>query len=102
MTAQIIAEEVASMLHVLGNAHRLQICSMLLSEALCVNSLADRLGDHPNAVSQHLNLMKAMGMLTSRRIGKKVFYEIADDRIPCLLKCFTKQMPDSPASRSIL
>ena len=95
MITESVVEEAASMLHVLGHSQRLRICGMLLRERLCVNALANRLGDHPNAVSQHLNMMKAMGLLTSTRNGKQVFYEVADNRIRCLLKCFGECKPDS-------
>jgi len=82
-----VLENAAIMLHILGNPHRLQICALLLSSELCVNSLAEMLGDHPNAVSQHLNMMKAIGLLKAVRRGKHVYYRVVDKRIPCVLDC---------------
>jgi DNA-binding transcriptional ArsR family regulator len=85
-----VLENAAAMLHVLGHPHRLQICDLLLFDELCVNALAERLGDHPNAVSQHLNMMRAVGLLKGVRRGKRVYYHVTDSRIRSVLGCLRK------------
>ncbi|GMV96765.1 MAG: hypothetical protein AMXMBFR83_11250 [Phycisphaerae bacterium] len=80
-------EGAAGALRVLAHPQRLRICDLLLAGPLSVGELADRLGAPPNAVSQHLNLMKAHGLLDRRRNGKTVYYRVVDRRPRWLLDC---------------
>ena len=80
-------EQAVEVLRVLAHPHRLRICDLLLNERMAVGDLAEHLGIPPNAVSQHLNLMKAHGVLGREREGKTVYYKVVDKR-PCwLLDC---------------
>ena len=56
-------ERVAPVLRVLGHPHRLRITELLVDRKMTVGQLAERLGIPHNACSQHLNLMKAHGLL---------------------------------------
>lgn len=80
-------EQAAEVLRVLAHVHRLRICELLRLRRMSVNELAEELGIPANAVSQHLNLMKAHGILDREREGKTVHYKVVDSR-PCwLLDC---------------
>lgn len=80
-------EKAVEVLRVLAHPHRLRICELLLAGRMSVGELADVLRVPPNAVSQHLNLMKAHGILEREREGKTVYYTVVDQR-PCwLLDC---------------
>ena len=86
-------EKAVEMLRVLAHAHRLRICDLLLSKRMSVGELAEKLELPPNAVSQHLNLMKAHGILDREREGKIVYYKVVDQR-PCwLLDCIRGHQP---------
>lgn len=66
-----------------GMAHpkRIFILSLLKDGERTVNELAE-LAHIPQAnLSQHLALMRQLGLLTARRSGLKVYYGIADYRI---------------------
>lgn len=86
-------EKAVEMLRVLAHAHRLRICDLLLSKRMSVGELAENLQLPPNAVSQHLNLMKAYGILDRERDGKTVYYKVVN-MSPCwLLDCINNHQP---------
>lgn len=80
-------EQAATVLRLLAHPHRLRICELLSSDRMPVGALAEHLGIHCNTASQHLNMMKAFGILASEREGKEVFYRVVDPRPNWLLEC---------------
>ncbi len=87
-------ERAAETLRVLAHPHRLRICELLLRERVPVKVLAVHLGIAGNAVSQHLNIMKAHGILGCEREGKTVFYRVIDPRPAWLLGCIREHGQD--------
>ena len=85
-----IFERVAPMLRVLAHPHRLKIAELLMERELTVGELADALELAPNACSQHLNLMKAHGLLTAERDGKSVHYRVNHPSVTNLIACIRK------------
>ena len=69
-------EEVAPVLRVPDHPHRLRIVEVLLQNPVSVAEPAAKVKLAPAAVSQHLSQMRADGILTSRREGKQVYYEV--------------------------
>jgi ArsR family transcriptional regulator, zinc-responsive transcriptional repressor len=86
-------ERAAAMLRVLAHPHRLRICEILMRERVPVNMIAEHLGIPPNAASQHLNIMRAHGLLTAERDGKTVYYHVADARAGWVLECIRNHHP---------
>jgi DNA-binding transcriptional ArsR family regulator len=82
-----VLERAAAGLRVLAHPHRLRMCDILARERVSVNALARHLDIPSNAVSQHLNMMKAHGIVASEREGKTVYYRVADSRAIWLLGC---------------
>lgn len=82
-----ILEQSASVMRVLAHPHRLRICELLMAERVPVNDLAKHLSLASNAVSQHLNIMKAHGLVACKREGKAVYYRVCDPRATWLLQC---------------
>ncbi len=80
-------EKAAGVMRVLAHPHRLRICELLMQGRVPVKAIAEHLGIPRNAASQHLNIMKAHGILGSRRQGKTVLYEVLDPRPAWLLGC---------------
>ncbi|MBQ8305072.1 MAG: winged helix-turn-helix transcriptional regulator [Blautia sp.] len=62
----------------LGDPTRLQIFWILCHCEECVTNLGAMIGMTAPAVSHHLRLLKASGLVTSRRIGKEMHYKAAD------------------------
>lgn len=62
----------------LGDPTRIKIFKLLAFESknLCVGALAESLGITQPAVSQHLKILKNVGILESKRMGFHVHYRI--------------------------
>ncbi|HEV2442984.1 MAG TPA: metalloregulator ArsR/SmtB family transcription factor [Steroidobacteraceae bacterium] len=65
----------------LGNEHRLRILELLAQRATSVEALAERVGLSVANASQHLRVLRAAGLLTSRREGKRVLYGLSDPTV---------------------
>jgi DNA-binding transcriptional ArsR family regulator len=89
-TALDLAERQAALCRAFGNPRRLLILWLLSKEELSVNTIAERSGSSPQNVSQHLSLLKKYGMVTTRRAGQTIYYQIADQeylkKCPALLR----------------
>jgi ArsR family transcriptional regulator, virulence genes transcriptional regulator len=66
-----------------GMAHptRIRILKSLESGEKTVNELASLVGVTQANASQHLALLRQLGLLTTRRDGTSIFYSISDHRI---------------------
>jgi len=95
-------ERAAEVLRVLAHPHRLRICDLLLQGRVPVMAIADHLGIPHNAASQHLNIMKAHGIVGCCRRGKEVYYEVVDPRPAWLLGCIRDHgtQPESKAEEA--
>lgn len=89
---QAVRERVANTLRVLGHPHRLQIVELLETHSLTVGDLAERLGIAPHACSQHLRIMQAHGILSARREGKSVYYQVEDHQARNVIRCIWERM----------
>ena len=69
----------------LGHPHRLELLEQLAQGERTVEILADRTGLSIANTSQHLQQMRRAGLVTNRRDGKFVFYQLADDSVLSLL-----------------
>src|SRR6516162_7484696 len=65
----------------LGNEHRLRILELLAQREMSVEALAECVGLSIANASQHLRLLRAAGLLTSRRDGKHVLYVVSDPTV---------------------
>lgn len=76
------AKIVAALLKVLANENRLLILCALMEQPLTVSRLVEKTpGISQSAMSQHLALMKAHGILDSHKSGQHITYFIADHRV---------------------
>ena len=70
--------------HALGNEHRLRILELLAQRETSAEALAERVGLSLANASQHLRVLRAAGLLTSRRAGKHVLYVVSDPTVLAL------------------
>ena len=75
----------AAVFKALGHPARLHIVEELASGERCVCELVDLVGMGWSAVSRHLAVLKAAGVLADEKRGLQVFYRLA---LPCV-KSFT-------------
>ncbi len=87
-----VLEDTAACLKILAHPLRLRIVEILEQEDLTVGMLAERLGLPQAAVSQHLNLMKARGLLTSVRQGRSVHYKVFHPQCGQILNCIRSNL----------
>lgn len=79
---QNIVIQMADYFKALGDVTRLILIKLLTSHkehSFCVSELAERLHISQPAVSQHLKVLKNVGVVKASRNGNKVFYEIDID-----------------------
>ena len=70
----------------LGDPTRVRILRMLIEEGdKNVGELVERIGAPQGRVSSHLACLRWCGFATSYRVGRNVFYTVADPRIRDLL-----------------
>ena len=82
------AEHAAEILKLLGHPVRLRIIELLDIEGeLAVSEIHAGVGVSQSTVSQHLNRMKARGILASRREGNRVVYSIREPQVTHMLQC---------------
>jgi DNA-binding transcriptional ArsR family regulator len=76
----------ADALRMLGDPTRINILWALMQGETSVACLADLAATSPTAVSQHLSKLRLAGLVTNRREGTFVFYQLADPHVGALLR----------------
>lgn len=71
----------AEFLKAIGDNTRFSILEFLLDGEKCVCEIFPHVKKTQSTVSIHLSKLEAMGVVMSKREGKKVFYQIADYRV---------------------
>ncbi len=75
------AGQAVSALKVLANEDRLLLLCQLSQGEMAVGDLEEVLGIRQPTLSQQLAVMRAEGVVDTRRDGKRIFYSIADARL---------------------
>jgi ArsR family transcriptional regulator len=78
---QALLLQFAAVAKTLGHAHRLELLEQVAQGERSVEILAQRTGLSIANTSQHLQQLRRAGLVTSRRHGKYVCYELADDAV---------------------
>ena len=76
---------VSELFKVLGDGTRMRILFVLLASEMCVCDLSETLGMSVSAVSHQLRILRQAHLVRYRRVGKTVFYALADDHVKTLL-----------------
>ncbi len=80
-------EESARVLRVLAHPHRLKFVELLMGGRLSVGELAEAVDLAPSAVSQHLNHMRAHGILDVEREGRTAYYRVDNPNAINVIQC---------------
>jgi DNA-binding transcriptional ArsR family regulator len=70
------AEEAASLLKAMANPHRLLILCLLGEGELSVGTLNERIPLSQSALSQHLAVLRADGLVATRREAQTIYYSV--------------------------
>ena len=94
------ASELAALMCILANKHRLLIlCQLVELGEASAGTLAKSIGLSPSALSQHLAKMRAEGLVTSRRESLTIWYRISDPRVEQLFATLHRLYCGSDARR---
>ncbi|MCG3138906.1 MAG: HTH-type transcriptional regulator NmtR [Phycisphaerae bacterium] len=89
--------QVAAVLRVLAHPQRLRLVELLNHQPRPVKDLAVTLQMGQAAVSQHLGLMRAQGIVEPRRCGRQVIYHVINPNAVTLLGCIRRHGAGCPA-----
>jgi DNA-binding transcriptional ArsR family regulator len=87
LTSLDALEQAAECLRTLAHPHRLRIVQMLLQGQYTVGELAEACGIPSHMASEHLRLMQRCGFLTSEKVGRKAYYQIAEAHLADIMAC---------------
>ena len=86
------AKQIASLLRILANEHRLLILCALLEKPMTVGELAGTVpGISGPALSQHLQKLRAGQLVQAEKQGQFVRYSIKDERLYALMALLKKE-----------
>ena len=87
-----ILEHVAPVIRNVAHPVRLRILDYLRyeEEARTVSDIMEAAGEGQAVVSQHLRVLRDQGVVSSRREGSYVLYELSDENMLLLLDCIRR------------
>jgi len=83
-------ERAAEILKSVAHPLRLRIIELLEAREMAVGELQEILGVSQSLTSQQLSLMKARGILKSRKNGKQVYYYVDRPEVTQVIHCLRK------------
>ncbi|MCS6899071.1 MAG: metalloregulator ArsR/SmtB family transcription factor [Myxococcales bacterium] len=79
-------ERAAAIFRAAGDVARLRLLARLASGEWCVSELAEAANTGLSTVSQQLRLLRSEKLVARRRVGKHIFYRLADDHVLDLVR----------------
>lgn len=90
------AKRIAELLKVLANENRLLILCALMQQPMTVGEIAKYTPNiTQSALSQHLSMLKAHGVLDSNKSGQNITYSIVDHRVDEVMLVLKKHYCDT-------
>lgn len=80
-SSALVLERAAALFRALGDSARLSLLERLASGEFCVTELAEATGEGLSTISQRLRTLRAERLLKRRRVGKHVYYTLADQHV---------------------
>jgi DNA-binding transcriptional ArsR family regulator len=80
------AEQVAELMKLLANKHRLLVLCQLAEGEKSVGELARLLGVREAAMSQQLSVLRRVGVVRPRRAAQTIYYALARDDVRRLME----------------
>lgn len=80
-----ITDEVTNIFKVLADKTRIEILFALQQKSLCVGELVDILGLSQSLISHQLKVLRDNNIVSTNRLGNKIYYALADEHITDLL-----------------
>ncbi|GAA0782844.1 transcriptional regulator [Roseibium denhamense] len=84
------ADAAAEFLKMMASAPRLLLMCLVLEEEKSVGELAEKTGMRMPTVSQQLGLLRAQGLVTTRREGTTIYYRLASEPVKDIMAMLYK------------
>lgn len=84
------AENAAEFLKLMASAPRLLLMCLVLEEERNVGELAEKTGMRMPTVSQQLALLRAQGLVTTRREGTTIYYRLSSEPVKDIMAMLYK------------
>lgn len=78
--------DLSELFKIFGDSTRVKIINVLLDKELCVNDIVDIINVSQSAVSHQLRILKSSKLVKYRKVGKEVYYSLADDHVEAIFK----------------
>ena len=82
-----ILERAARVIRILGHPLRLRLLERMENGEVNVTELVNASGATQALVSQHLGILRAEGVVGTRRDGGRIFYRITEPKVHRILDC---------------
>ena len=79
-------DDMSMIFNMFADSTRLKIMNALFTNELCVSDLASLLEMSQSAISHQLSSLKKTKLVRTRKIGKLVYYSMADEHIKNIYK----------------
>lgn len=79
-------DQVSNCLKVLSNPDRLKILCVLVNTELNVQQIEDCTDIHQPSLSQQLTVLRNHKIVVTRREGKQIFYQLADEKVLAIMQ----------------
>lgn len=77
--------DLAELFKVFGDSTRIRILFVLFEAEVCVCDLAMALNMTQSAISHQLKILRQSKLVKSRRVGKSIFYSLADEHVRTII-----------------
>ncbi len=84
------AETAAEFLKMMASAPRLLLMCLVLEDERSVGELAEKTGMRMPTVSQQLALLRAQGLVTTRREGTTIYYRLSSEPVKDIMATLYK------------
>lgn len=81
MPSEEVVYDVAELFKVFGDSTRTNILMALFESEMCVCDIGELLKMTKSAISHQLRILRQSKLVKSRKVGKEVFYSLADDHV---------------------
>lgn len=98
------AESAAEFLKMMASAPRLLLMCLVFEEERCVSELAETTGMRMPTVSQQLALLRAQGLVATRREGTTIYYRLSSEPVKDVMAMLYKHFcaeADLPAAKRL-
>lgn len=86
MPSQKTLYEIADFFKIFGDSTRVNILFACDGDPICVCDIAQMLGMTKSAVSHQLKILRQSNLVTYHKMGKHVFYTLADDHVKDIIE----------------